>query len=560
MNYAKDYLFAVAVITIFLFVGCYHKKSAEKEDIVTDPVSMNTHVVESLKQFIADAEANKGKFDDSLHLKFLPVVKNYYNQSDFTPVWSNSEKWNTIADSLLGYLNNAVYDGLFKSDYSYEKLVALRNLIKVDSIKVTDSKYWAKADLMFTDAFMHVVQDLKQGRINPDSVALRNNEKEYAKNFFVDLDKLKNGQSLKNILDSLQPSISDYWYLKMGIKKFVASMDTKSYTYLNYPTKDSIGFVKKLQKRLQESGIKTAAVMDTSALRTAIKKYQIKKGIKADGKISQGLVNTLNLTDKEKLNRIAITLDRYKQLPEKMPNKYILVNLPAYYLKVFDNDTIAFESKIICGKPTTRTPYITSAITDIIIYPTWTIPVSIIKKDILPGLKRSSSYLARKGFSLISYKGEVIDPATINWSKYSKGIPYKVVQGSGDDNALGVIKFNFSNPYSVYLHDTNQRYLFKKSIRSLSHGCVRVQAWQKLAFYLVRNDSMLAKQPDLLHYNSDSITHWIALKEKHRVYLKNRLPLFIRYFSCELVDGKIKFYDDIYGDDKAVREKYFAGK
>ena len=268
----------------------------------------------------------------------------------------------------------------------------------------------------------------------------------------------------------------------------------------------------------------------------------------------------MNLTDLEKFNRIAITLDRYKQLPAKMPKQYVWVNLPAYKLKVWDADTIAFESKIICGKTTTPTPYITSAISDIIIYPTWTIPASIVKKDIIPGMKKNPGYLARKGFHLINNKGETVDPSVVNWSKYTKGIPYNVMQGSGDDNALGVIKFNFNNPFSVYLHDTNQRYLFKNSSRSLSHGCVRVQEWQKLAFYLVRNDSMLARHPDSLHYNTDSISHWIALKEKHRIDLKNHVSLFIRYFGCELVNGNIKFYDDIYNDDKEMREKYFSGK
>ena len=86
-------------------------------------------------------------------------------------------------------------------------------------------------------------------------------------------------------------------------------------------------------------------------------------------------------------------------------------------------------------------------------------------------------------------KGDEIDPYTVDWTKYKKGIPYKVVQGSGDENALGILKFNFPNKYAVYLHDTNQRYLFARNIRSLSHGCVRVQEWEKLAYNIVRYDN-----------------------------------------------------------------------
>lgn len=560
MYYLKNAKLHLAVQFLILLIACHHNPLPKEKEIVTNPASMDTYVQDNIKQLVAAAEDNNGIIDDSLRMQFLPVVKYYYEQKEYTPVWSSTEKWNSAADSLLQYLDNAAYDGLFKADYNYAKLTSIKNTINIDSVKRMDAVVWAKAELMFTDAFMHLIQDLKQGRLQADSFSLKHNEKNYKKYFADNLDKLKSGQSLKNITDSLQPTIKGYSLLKQGIKNFVDSMDTKTYTYLYYPYKDSIAFVKKLQKRLSETGINITAAPDSTQLQAAIKKYQSNKKIKADGKISATLVRILNNTDREKFNRIAITLDRYKQLPAKMPEKYIWVNLPAYYLKVWDADTLVMESKIICGKPATPTPLITSAITNMITYPTWTIPNSIIKKDILPGLQRSSNYLARKGYSLLNNKGEEIDPSTVNWSKYTKGIPYKVQQGSGDDNALGVIKFNFSNPYSVYLHDTNQRYLFKNSVRSLSHGCVRVQEWQKLAFYLARNDSINSPQPDALHYNTDSISNWIAMKQWHRIDVKNKFPLFIRYFGCELVNGAIKFYDDIYGEDKAMREKYFAGK
>ena len=195
-----------------------------------------------------------------------------------------------------------------------------------------------------------------------------------------------------------------------------------------------------------------------------------------------------------------------------------------------------------------------------VLYPTWTVPTSIIKKDMLPGLKKNSAYLAKKGLYLLNSKGEQVDAASIDWAKYNKGIPFLIQQGSGDDNALGVIKFNFDNPYSVYLHDTNQRYLFKNSVRSLSHGCVRVQEWQKLANFIVRNDSLKWKKTELMPYNTDSIMSWISQKQKHSISVKNKIPLFIRYFSCEAVNGSIKFYDDIYGEDKALKQQFFAAK
>ena len=369
------------------------------------------------------------------------------------------------------------------------------------------------------------------------------------------------------MIESLQPKHKNYWELKKGIKRFVDSMDRREYTHVTYPfkrgdLKDSLHFIKVLQKRLLESNSIDAikGLPDSARLYRAIKKYQLNNGLKADGIYGRQLVNSLNNNDIEKFKRIAITLDRYKQLPEKMPLNYVWVNIPGYYLELVNNDTVVLESKVIVGKPETRTPVLTSEISDLITYPTWTVPNSIIVKQYLPKLKNNPNYISKIGLKLMNYKGEIIDPNTVNWSKYSRGIPYKVMQGSGDNNSLGVIKFNFSNPYSVYLHDTNQRYLFKNASRALSHGCVRVQEWEKLAYYIADNDSILSTNRDSLKYSTDSIKNWIANKERHRIDVQNHIPLFIRYFTCIGKNGIIRFYEDIYGEDKILLEKYFARK
>jgi len=221
-----------------------------------------------------------------------------------------------------------------------------------------------------------------------------------------------------------------------------------------------------------------------------------------------------------------------------------------------EDDTVRLKSKVVVGKPQSHTPTLTSSITDMITYPQWTIPESIIKKEILPGLKKDPGYTLKKGFSLIDYKGNVVDPYFVDWTKYKTGIPYKVVQGSGDDNALGVMKFNFSNKYFVYLHDTNQRYLFSNKTRALSHGCVRVQNWDSLAYFILRNDSAFSKKT----LSSDTLTKWLTLKEKHVIPVRKRIPLFIRYFTCDTKDDELVFYEDVYGDDKRLKDKFFANK
>ncbi|HUS02759.1 MAG TPA: L,D-transpeptidase family protein [Chitinophagaceae bacterium] len=558
----KAYLiFALFISMIFIF-SCKSKHAATEKQIVATPEEMDTKVTENVKAVLQYALDNNGKINDSIKLRVAAIVDSFYHKNDYVNIWSRNEKWEPIADSLYNFIEGAETYGLFPSDYHYKDIREIRSALIKDTLAKTDANTWTIAELMLSDAFMQLSKHLKQGRLLPDSISLSANSAVTNDFFIKNLNTVIRERSLTSLLNTLEPKHTGYSELKKGIKRFTDSMDRRRYTYVIYPNKDSLAFIKNLQKRLQEGEYLDVSVKqaDSEHIASAVKNFQKRRRIKADGKITASLVRSLNSTDVERFKRIAINIDRYKQLPDKLPERYIWVNLPGYYLRVIDNDTVVFESKTIVGKPATRTPALNSVITDMVTYPQWTIPNSIIKKDILPALKRDPGYLARKGFSLVDSKGEAIDPYSIDWTKYSKGIPYKIVQGSGDDNALGILKFNFNNPYSVYLHDTNQRYLFKNSSRALSHGCVRVQDWEKLAFYIAENDSIYQTVNNPPAYNIDSIKTWLANKERKRIIVKNRLPLYIRYFTCEGKKGKIIFYDDIYSEDKTLREKYFAGK
>jgi murein L,D-transpeptidase YcbB/YkuD len=529
---------------------------------------MDKEISESIKQDLAYALQQKGKIDDTIHIKLIGLVNEFYNKNENANVWSHNTKWKPLADTLIRFLKNCESYGLFPTDYHYKSLRSLKNKLDKDSLKRMDAELWTRADLMLTDDFIHLLRDLKSGRLTPDSTFLKKGEPAEKKDFYSTalLNSIKQNQ-FTELVASVEPKHAGYQELKNCIPHFLDSMDRKVYTYLTYPFKendeeDSLDFIKTMQKRLEESACidDDTELVDSLTLNSAIKKYQKKKGIKIDGKISVPLVRSLNLTDVERFKRIAITLDRYKQLPVTMPERYIWVNLPAYYLKVWDHDTVALESKIICGKPDTRTPLLYSVISDMVTYPTWTVPNSIIAKQYLPKLKVNPNYLTRIGLRLVNAKGETVNAEEVKWTKYTKGIPYNVVQASGDGNALGIMKFNFNNPFSVYLHDTNQRYLFKNGSRALSHGCVRVEQWEALAFYISRNDSLNLKPGDVLHYNTDSIKSWLAGKVKKRIAVKNGIPLFITYFCCEGKGEKIRFYEDIYGEDKLMREKCFSDK
>ncbi|MEO6819083.1 MAG: L,D-transpeptidase family protein [Ginsengibacter sp.] len=547
---------------IICFASCKTKRAATEIIIVDDPQQMDAKIAENIKAALLFAQDNSGKINDTIALSQFDMVNKFYEKNDFQNIWSKEEIGLPLADSLFQFINNAAAAGLYRADYHFSDLDSLRYKIANDSLVRRDANAWTKADIMYTDAFMRICKDLKEGRLLPDSVSITR-KSNYVDSFFIkNLLSAKNGGNITNIFSAMEPDIIDYQHLRSGLKEFVLNMDSTRYLYINYPYKDTAAFMKSVIRRLQQAGFKSESDQssDSSEFKRLVKKYQQENGLVVDGKPGQQVINKLNLNDREKFRRIAVTLDRYKLLPT-LPENYIWANIPEYYLKVMDNDSVVLRSKIIVGKPLTRTPLIVSAISDMVTYPKWTIPQSIIRKDILPQLKVNPGYLARKGFSLVDSKGETVDPYSVNWSKYKKGIPWNVVQGSGDDNALGIFKFNFNNPYSVYLHDTNQRYLFSNKDRALSHGCVRVQNWQALSYFIARRDSLAMPEGKSPSYNEDSLKTWIANKDRKRIMVKKPLSLFIVYFTCIADDlGQITFYNDIYNDDQNLARKYFSGK
>ena len=571
MKHMRNYpnLYWLSVVLLFILfgaAGCSNEGTEKATEIVEEPERMDKAVARNLEQFLADLKDKNGKLDDSTNIQSLAVVYEYYRNNSYSPVWSKAEELVPSADSLLAFIAKCRVYGLFPEDYHIDPLQLLHQQFAVDTSAQNarrDAVLWTKADLLLTDAALTIMRHLHKGRLKPDSIYKNFDSAATAARYQQYLQKLIETSAVSALVNELEPKHEAYKNIRTSLKEFLDSADfSRHYTYLNYPYKDSAGFVKSLIKRLKEGDYLDRSVtqLDSASLAAVLVKVQKEKKLTVDGKFGAQVVNALNSNDPEKFIRIAINLDRYKLMPDTLPQRYIWVNLPSFYLQVVDDDTIALESKVVVGKPKTRTPLLSSSISDMITYPQWTIPNSIIIKEILPALKRNPGYLAKKGFSLFTWDGEWVDPYSIDWSKYSKGIPYKIVQGSGDDNALGVMKFNFPNKFSVYLHDTNQRYLFKNENRALSHGCVRVQEWDKLAKYISGLDSVIAEQNNTKTISTDSIRTWLERKEKHIIPVKSKLPVYLRYFTVAAKKGKLQFYNDIYGEDRITREVYFSNK
>jgi murein L,D-transpeptidase YcbB/YkuD len=250
--------------------------------------------------------------------------------------------------------------------------------------------------------------------------------------------------------------------------------------------------------------------------------------------------------DSIQLNKIMLNLERRRWEKQWYEDYYILINIPSFYLKFYECDTLKLLSRIIVGKPETPSPVrLNSKISHFWVYPYWFVPLSIATKEILPSLKKDTAYLRKHNMELLDGYNNVLNPGEIKWKKYSEEyFPFKIRQRDGDENTLGVLKFIFPNKFDIYLHDTNAPGLFRKDKRALSHGCIRVEKAKQLAKRLINCC--------VINYNADSLNSDLKNKIRKRVNLFTRVPVHLRYFTCETDSGNIKFYDDIYGLDEKM--------
>src|SRR6185312_13656105 len=201
---------------------------------------------------------------------------------------------------------------------------------------------WTRADLLLTDAFFRLVKDIKQGRLAYDSITLRKDSVLPDSLFTASLAGAMQTNSITSTLHALEPNHPGYDSVRAYLHDFLATARFRNLTWLNYPYTDSAGFYRDLTRRLQESGYidSTATNADSSVLRLAIRQYQQVNKLKVTGKVTQDMVTMMNNSDWEKFKRIAITLDRYKHLPDSLPKVYVWVNVPAFMLQVVDSDSV----------------------------------------------------------------------------------------------------------------------------------------------------------------------------------------------------------------------------
>jgi murein L,D-transpeptidase YcbB/YkuD len=270
-------------------------------------------------------------------------------------------------------------------------------------------------------------------------------------------------------------------------------------------------------------------------------RFQIRNGLRVSGFVDSRTLAALNVSAPERLKQLETNLARVKSLMtiNKAP-RYVLVNVPAYTLQAIDHGNLALDSNVVVGKPARATPAVSARIVEVNFYPTWTVPDTVAQQDLIPKLRKDPSYFTDEHFSVMrDWKAPPLDPARVDWNS-SEVVSYKFVQDPGTFNALGVVRINMPNKYSVYMHDTPLKQLFSQSARAFSSGCVRVEKVLDLVAWLLGPQSWTPEKVQAAAANGQRIN----------VTLTNSVPVHFVYLTAFVSDnGVVQFRPDIYGRD-----------
>ena len=277
----------------------------------------------------------------------------------------------------------------------------------------------------------------------------------------------------------------------------------------------------------------------------AVKVFQKRHGLAPTGTITPRTLAALNVSVHKRIRQLEASLERLANMDFSFGPRYVVVNIPATFAEAIENDKVVRRYRVIVGKTEKPSPTLTAEITSVNLNPTWTVPPSIAKTEISAHMRKDPNYLERMHMEVLGAHDAPIDPRSVDWSG-TRTPNFTVRQQSGDFNALGKVKIDMPNPYSVYMHDTNQRNLFNDDYRFDSHGCSRVDNVRDLAAWLLK---------DVPQWNRTAIDAEIATGKQHDIALPKKIPVAWIYLTAWMTkDQTIQFRNDIYDQDEQLLE------
>ncbi len=308
--------------------------------------------------------------------------------------------------------------------------------------------------------------------------------------------------------------------------------------------------IRALRRRLAVEGDLTRSAIDRAEwddeLTAALKRFQFRMGIAETGQLSKATLSELNIPARVRADQLAATVERLSERHYRFDHRYVLVNIPAAQAEAVEDGKVVDRYTVIVGKADHPSPEVVAKIVAVKLNPSWTVPVSIIKNELIPKLRRNRSYLRRIHMRVFDAHGHEMNPAKIHWSK-NKAERYTFRQDPGEKNSLGHLRISMPNKYDVYLHDTPTKKLFARNYRFLSHGCVRVEDVYQLAAWLLQG----ARGAPSGHWDRQTILQEIDEGARKDIRLAHPVETIWVYMTgWATADGVVHFRHDIYRLDR----------
>lgn len=485
------------------------------------------------------------------------LVLQFYEERRFDPIWIGPRGPKASVDSLLSALRRADRDGLSPNGYHTETIARLHEEIGNQVMEGVGPL--SDLELLCTDAFLLYGAHLLTGRVSPTELRPTWTLPARQADLLQMLETSAGVGSISQVYRSLRPTEPEYTALAGALQRYRRIAASGGWpTLTEGPTLregDQDERVAILRQRLQTTGDFSAETPETprqfdASLREAVRAFQERHGLEADGVVGSATRAALNVPAAERIQQLIVNLERWRWMPQDLGRRHIIVNIAGFHLRVVENGEEVLSMPVIAGRPYRETPVFSGEMSYLVLNPYWHVPHSIAVNDKLPKIKKDPDYLARQQFKVFRGWGAdatPIDPSTVEWDSLSQNnFPYRLRQEPGPLNALGRVKFIFPNRHSVYLHDTPTQGLFAQAERSFSSGCIRLEQPMELADYL------LAEQPE---WSPERIQSVVQTSTSERsVPLHEKVPVHLQYWTAWAdEDGTVHFRNDVYQRDEAVR-------
>jgi L,D-transpeptidase YcbB len=284
----------------------------------------------------------------------------------------------------------------------------------------------------------------------------------------------------------------------------------------------------------------------------AVKAFQLRHGLEAEGKLGQQTIDALNRPVSERVEQLRLALERWRWAPHVFSQPPVVVNIPEFVLRAYDGPgKVGLTMPVVVGRAMrTQTPVMEEDMKYVVFWPYWNVPPSILRGEIIPKIVKDPAYLQKNGYEVATYQGKVVTDGVVSDDVLAQLRAGKLMvrQKPGPKNALGLIKFIFPNDNNVYLHSTPAQSLFSRSRRDFSHGCIRVEDPKALAVWVLRNNP---------GWTRERVDAAFAAEKEQQVNLAKTIPVLIVYATAIAKEnGEVFFFDDIYGYDKAMQKLF----